>query len=37
MMVKIAIVDDEKECSDALGRFLRRYFSSVGREYSLTV
>ena len=36
-MVKIAIVDDEKECSDALGRFLRRYFSSVGREYSLTV
>lgn len=36
-MIRIAIVDDEKECSDALAAFIKRYFGEVGEEYSLVV
>lgn len=36
-MIRIAIVDDEKKCSDALAAFIKRYFGEVGEEYSLAV
>ena len=36
-MVRIAVVDDEKECSDMLVAFVDRYFSKTGEQYELTV
>ena len=36
-MVRIAVVDDEKECSDMLVAFVDRYFSKIGEQYELTV
>ena len=36
-MIRIAVVDDEKECSDMLVAFVDRYFSKIGEQYELTV
>ena len=37
MMVRIAVVDDEQECSDMLVAFVDRYFSKIGEQYELTI